>query len=415
MIDFKKIKLPKFLIALILGLNSGLTYALLGSSFTAYLKDNDVNLVMIGFLSLRMLPYSFKYLWSPFIDSVNLKIFSNDFGQRKSWLITCQVLLIIFIASLGLSSIKKHFYLVCFITFFTAFLAASYDIAMEAYRIELFAKKELNRGTFFNVLGFRMGLIISGAGSLYLSTFLAWNIIFFIIALLIIPCLIITLVIDDRKIITKDFALKNFKIWFKQNFIQPFITLFTLKNFYLIALIISFYKLSDGYMDTMLLPFLIDIGYSKLEIATVSKTFGTAATVLGTAFGSFIISKFNIMSNLLVAELFAASTNLLFIILIKIPHNFNTFLIINCIESFVSGICNILLICYMSSWCDRRFTATHYAILISISGIVRAILSSTSGWTAVNVGWTNFFIISSLLSLPSIICIIYWIKGNKSS
>jgi PAT family beta-lactamase induction signal transducer AmpG len=396
--------MTRLLTSLILGVNSGISYALLGSTFTTYLKDNNISLVIIGLLSLRLMPYSFKYLWSPFVDSMNIKLFPANFGQRKSWLIATQILLIISISSLGLLDINKYFYSVCTIAFATSFLAATYDIAMEAFRIEIF-QHDINKGTLFNVLGFRIGLIASGAGGLFLSSIIEWRLVFFILAALILPCIFIVSRSQDTRNISKEFKLNNFIPWFKQDFLQPFAVLFKLPHFYLIILIIGFYKLSDGYLDTMLIPFLLDIGYSKGEIATVAKTMGTCATVIGTVTGSYLISKYNISKNLLIAEIFAASSNLLFISLAKATHNLNLFMAVMCIENFISGICNIVLINYMSGLCDRKFTATHYAILISFSGFTRTLLSSTSGWVATNFSWSEFFLISSSLSLPSVICI----------
>jgi PAT family beta-lactamase induction signal transducer AmpG len=396
----------------VIGINSGLSYALLVSTFTAYLADNNIELAMIGFLSLRTLPYSFKYLWSPLVDSLHIKPFAYHFGQRKSWLITTQICLIISIITMGLIDIKAHLYLVCLMAFITAFLAATYDIAMEAYRIELLTTKKNSDINSFNVLGFRIGFLISGAFGLYLSSFMEWKWVFIIIASCIIPCMIVVFYsTDEREHIPAHHV--NLKHWFRENVSIPFSLIFKIPKFYLILLVISFYKVSDNYVDTMLIPFLMEMGYSKLDIAGISRSIGMIATIAGTFAGGYLIKKYNLLKNLLIAELLAAITNLLFISLIAHPGNDELLTIVICIESFCAGVSNIALINYMSSLCShKKFTATHYAILISISGLSRALLGSTSGIVAVEAGWTSFFIISALFSIPSLICILL-LKNQK--
>jgi len=397
----------RFFIAFIISINSGISFALLTSIFTTYLKDNNIDLVTIGILSLRMTPYSFKYLWAPIVEGYKINIFPYRFGQRKSWLLTMQFLLIILITSLSFINVKQNITLFCFLAFVISFISATYDIAMEAFRIELFEKQELNKGTFFNILGFRMGRVLTAAGGVYLSLVIDWQIIYLIIASLIIPCMfIIYFSKDSRDIKNNDLITQNFGSWFKKKFLLPFILLYRKKNFTLIMIMIAFYKLSDGYIDTMLIPFLIEIGHSKAEIATIVKVIGTGFTILGTLCGSFLISRFKVISNLLFAELFSALSNLFFITMVNFPPNNKLFTLVICAENFCSGICHITLIHYMSSLCSKRFTAIHYAILISIAGMTKNILSSSSGFIAITYGWHDFFLISAALSIPSVLCIL---------
>jgi PAT family beta-lactamase induction signal transducer AmpG len=207
---------------------------------------------------------------------------------------------------------------------------------------------------------------------------------------------------------------KEYKQLFKDNFIQPFKELFKLKHFALILPLIAFYKASDGYLDAMLIPFLIDIGFTKAEIAFYSQTVGITFSIIGSLAGGFVLSKINIIRCLIIAEVLASCTNLLFLTLTQIGYNCLLLGMINSIESFFSGICNITIIHYMSSLCqNKRFTATHYAILSSIAGLTRALLSSSSGFIALNLGWVSFFIVSSLLSIPTLSCIYMLYKKHN--
>ena len=163
--------------------------------------------------------------------------------------------------------------------------------------------------------------------------------------------------------------------------------------------------MSDGYLDAMLIPFLFELGFTKAQIAGYATSVMIIASLMGTYIGSYFITRYSMIKNLLCAELLAATTNLTFITLAVTG---SSGLLLSCvafIESFCSGVCNIILINYMSVLCHRKFTATHYAILISISGLTRTLLASTSGLVVIEAGWINFFIISAFLSVPSLFCI----------
>lgn len=395
--------LRNLLTSLFLGLNSGLCYALIGSTFTAYLHDNHINLAIIGLLSCRLLPYSFKYLWAPFVDNLNISIFPKDFGQRKMWIISAQILLMIAIFSLGFVDIKDNFKFVFVLSFIIALLAATHDIAMEAFRIELFNKEYMHKASLANLIGFRIGLIITGAGGLFISHFIAWNYIFMIAASLILPCIWFVYRSKDMRVI--DNPKINITMWSKKFLLEPLLVLFKIPNFMLTISVIAFYKLSDNYLDTMLIPFLSEIGYSKIQIASVVQTMSIGASITGAVIGSYLIGKVNVIKNLFYIEILAALSNLCFLSLINSKVDYSHVLVIIIVENLISGISNIVLINYMSSLCDRKFTATHYAILVSISGIFRTIISSSSGFIALNYGWINFFIISALLSIPSLIAL----------
>jgi PAT family beta-lactamase induction signal transducer AmpG len=277
---------------------------------------------------------------------------------------------------------------------------------MQAYRIELFKAAEEYQGNFLNVLGFRIGLVISGVFGLYLASFLGWTIAFYLIAACIVPCIVVICFSDEKKVDIKQFC-------FKSDFSQPLLALAKIPNLSLIILAISFYKVSDSYLDAMFIPFLLEVGYSKVQIAEVAQTVGMAATIAGAAIGSFVAKKKNVIQKLIVGEVLAALSNLLFISLNNTHDNIYLLTGLVCIESFSSGVCGVLLINYMSALCDKEFTATHYAAFVSLAGFTRTLISSTSGWVVDCVGWNDFFIISALFSLPSLFCL-YCLKGASA-
>ncbi|MFI4983947.1 MAG: MFS transporter [Rickettsiales bacterium] len=396
-----------------LGIDSGLLFGLMGHTFTVYLNDMNIQIITIGFLSLRALPYHGKPLWAPIVDHISLPFSSRNFGQRKAWIITMQCILILCLIALGYFKISEHFFLVSVIAVITVFFAATKDIAMDGYRIELFMKNKLTQGTAFVVFGFRVGLVLSGTVGLYCSSLIGWQWTFIAMAGLIIPCMLVVALAKDNKKTSSSQKTISFTRWFKSSYYDSLIMLYKMPNFFIIFLLIAFYKVSDSYVDAMFMPFLLELGFSKNQIAEYAISVMIIASLLGTYVGTYLIDKYGLIRNLLCAELLAAFTNLTFIALVE--NGVTTLLLtaVAFIESFCSGICNIILITYLSSLCHRKFTATHYAVLLSISGITRTIIASTSGVVALEAGWVNFFIISALLSIPSLFCIYFLNRVSK--
>jgi PAT family beta-lactamase induction signal transducer AmpG len=414
---FNKELLRRLATALTLGVNSGIVYAFLVSTTTAYLKDSGLPLTVIGFFSISTMPFSLKYFWSPFLDNYKLKLLPVNFGQRKSWILVMQFFLFLSIASFGFIDITKNMSWALALLVLIGFLGATSDISLEAYRIELFSKKESGMGYSLVVYGFRIGFIISGIFGLWLSSKLPWKDVFIVIAAFILPCMVIIAISPDKKILQKNSRILSYKKWVLFYFWEPIKEFTKLPNFMFVLLVIAFYKVSDAYLDSMSLPFLMDIGFSKSEIAGIAKTCSMFGAIVGTLIGGILITKLELKINLLLAETLAAITNLQFLIFLKVEKSLMILGVINFIESLSYGISNITLITYMSSLCSKKFTATHYAILISISAFSKGLLSPTSGFVAENFGWQNFFVISSMFSIPSIFCIylLYWHKNNRAS
>jgi MFS transporter, PAT family, beta-lactamase induction signal transducer AmpG len=405
-------KINRHLTVLALGFNGGLIYAFLGVILTAYLNDNRISLAVIGFLSLRMLPYSFKPMWAPFVDNLHIKLFHRNFGQRKAWAITSQCMIIFFVIILGIVNVQKHINLFFIISLLVAFMYSTADIALDGYRIELFGKRATSKGGAVTMLGFTAGLLVSGSFGLYLASVLSWQTVFFLIIMCLIPgLLVISLSKDNRILKSKNLPIK-FRYWVKENFTQAVITLFRRDKIIFILLIIGFYKMSDGYLQTMLIPFLTQVGFLKVEIA-IAKACGTIGTVLGGFAAIKIIKRLGMLRSLLIAEILAAGSNLLFPLLIFKQNKFLLY-VVNSIDTFCGGICYLVLLTYMSSMCtNKKFTASHFAILTSISVVFRTLLSGTSGWMVNQTGWNYFFIISAALSLPSILCMYFLFFRNK--
>ena len=396
-----------------MGLHSGVLYALLGSTFTLYLQDSGVGLAALGALSLRFLPYSFKYVWAPATDHYIPPFFSHKFGQRKAWLVPTQALLIMSIIALALLDPKVHLNLICALSFVIAFLAATYDLVMEAYRIEIFNKEEMGKGLFSNVLGFRIGLIFAGAIVLYLSTFISWQNVFFISAFALMPCMYVIWQSNEAHIHRDHYKGLSFQDLIALLFVKPITELRQLPRFGFLLLLLAVYKLSDGYIDTMLIVFLNDIGFSRTEIATFSKTIGLGANILGVYLGSLFIKRVSLKFTLYSGSILAGISNLVFIAL----HHFTNdtmFFIASFTESVCSGFASVVFINFMSSLCNKQCTASQYALLYSIANLSKTLITSSSGVIVLETSWNVFFITSALFAIPPLICIYLIFRPNNT-
>ncbi len=412
---------PKLLLILLLGILSGLPLSLTASNLSAMLVDYDINIQTIGFISTLALPYSFKYLWAPILDNykpsipflISKKTIDN-LGKRRAWLLIVQPILGITI--FALSNINPHEYmsLLMICGFLVTFLAATQDILIDAFRIEILSDDEQGAGSANSVLGYRLGMLISGAGGLYISSFLSWKIAYLGFGLAISILGIIINILSAIYFPNKCFEVKaqdyDIKYSLAASFYRPLQDMIAKAHWKLIFLTIMLYKLGDAYLGAMTYPFLADIGYSKLELATSVKLFGTFATFLGMFIGGYLISRFSIIFNLILGSILQALSNAIFIIQYYVGHNILVLAIINSIENIAGGIGSVALVALISKLCNKEFTASQFAVLSSISVLGRTLFSSSSGTIAYKLGWVKFIAFSTILSIPSIICLFFLVR-----
>ena len=399
----KKFNLIKnLIIVFILGISSGLPLVITGSILKALLFDYNIDFKTIGVLGLVTTPYSFKFLWSPLIDYLKIPFLSRQLGHRKSWILVSQVFLITLIILFGKINPQTNMLWFAICGFFLAFFSATQDICIDAYRIKILNKNEQGLGASSTIYGYRVGMIISSVGGLYLAEIYSWKFALFIMGIVILLTTFATIIASK----TEEENLENKKQpSLAEYFYKPIMMFIKTKDCYLILIMVALYKLSDAYLGAMTTPFVMDVGYSKIEIANAMKTLGQIGTLAGVAVGGWLVLKLKPGINLFFAEILAMLSNLPFILINILPKNLYLLAIINGFENFTSSISNIALVAYISSLSKNKYAATYYAVLTSITAIGRTIVSSSSGFLVESVGWNNFFVISSLLSFPSLICI----------
>jgi len=398
-----------------LGIASGLPLALILSTLKAFLLEKGFDLKTIGFFSLATLPYSLKIFFAPIIDSGRIPLLTKVLGQRKSWIILAQICLAVFISLLGFTGIFVSLTYVAVLAFLIGFSSASQDIVIDGYRIELIEKENQGLAAGFYVYGYRIGLLVSGALALVLAEIFGWDAVYFIMAVFMASCAFVTIFIEETR---KNFQPKktDFITWFKDFIITPLRDLTRHNSWFVILLFVVFFKLGDAFAGNLTLPFLLEIGFSKIEIATIVKTFGLFATLFGALCGGFLVKKISITKTLWIAAILQMLSNLAFAMQAKIGYDPNLLYLTIFAENFSGGIGDAVFVAYLSSLCNLSFSATQYAILSSLATTARSFLASSAGVFAQEIGWYNFFIFSTFLALPGII-FLFWLtaKNNRKN
>ncbi len=400
-------------IVFFLGLSSGLPLSLILSTLKALLIEKGFNIKNVGFFALVTIPYSLKIFFAPIIDSYKIPFLTKAIGHRKSWIITSQVLLLLTISLLGMSAIYENLFFIAIFAVLVAISSASQDIVIDGYRIELFKEEDQGPASAFYIYGYRIGILISGAGALALATIVAWHMVYFFMSLTMLCFIIITFGIEEtRQKFKKDYI--SFNAWFRRYVIVPFFDIFKRRKYASIILaMIFFFKLADAFAGNLILPFLLDIGYTKIEIATSLKLFGFFAVLAGVAAGGLLIKNSGIFKVLWVALTLQILSNVAFCYLAISNKNFYDLYLIIFFENFSGGIGDATLVAYLSGLCNKKYSATQYALLASIGSLARSILSSTAGIYAQSFGWFNFFAFSATLGLPAMLCLFLLTILNK--
>jgi len=401
-----------FAVIFFLGISSGIPLALILSTLKAFLLEKGFDLKTIGFFSLVALPYSLKIFFAPIIDSCKIPFLTRILGQRKSWIILTQFLLVAFIASLGVSGVFSNLSMIAIFAVLIGFASASQDIVIDAYRIELIEKDSQGLAASFYVYGYRIGLLISGALALVIAEFLGWDAVYFFMAVFMATCLFLTIFIEETR---KNWEAKkeNFFSWFKDFVIAPMRDLTNHQLWFVILLFIILFKLTDAFAGSLTLPFLLETGFSKIEIAKIAKTFGLFATLAGALCGGLMIKKFHITKALWIAALMQMFSNLAFAYQAQIGYDPTTLYFVIFIENFSGGIGDAAFVAYLSGLCNIAFSATQYALLTSLAATARSFLTSSAGIFAQDLGWYKFFIFSTFLALPALI-LLFWLTVKKN-
>lgn len=401
-------KIIILIILFILGIASGLPLALSGSTLRIRLNELGISLSSIGFLSSISIIYSLKFLWAPLVDKLNLPFF-NHYKQRKAWLLVIQVTLIILLFLLSIIDFEAQLLIVIILTTLIVFCSATQDIIIDAIRIEILDKQQQGNAVVIYTLGYRIGMLITSAGALYISEMINWYAVYLLALVILLISLLLVFGLDYKfNLIPNHYKYSSCQTnWFKKLIIEPLISLTDRKSWLKIFLFIILFKLGDAMSGMMTEIFLMDIGFNKIEIANIVKIFGTTATISGSFIGGLCIYRIGMKKSLWLATIIQAISNIMFIIQANIGLNYSLLSATIGIENFTSGISATILVCYLTSLCNIEYAATHYSILSSLANVARTSLASLSGIIAEHVSWPQFFSITVIASIPAIIMLYF--------
>jgi len=386
----------RMLVALLMGFACGLPLLLTISVLQAWMKEEGVDLTIIGMMALVGLPYTLKFLWAPFLDRFTLPFL----GRRRGWLLVAQVALIFSIAGLGSTDPGNNPWIVAFAAFLVTFFSASQDIVVDAYRREDLTDADLGRGSSLYVNGDRVGKLLASGGGLIMADYIPFSMVYMIMAACILPGVLTTLLAPEPEI---TFGKPK---TIKEAAVDPLVEYFKRQGALWILAFILLYKIGDTMASAMTTPFYLDIGFSKTEIGTIVKLFGFWATIAGTLIGGVLMLRLGIKRSLWVFGFLQAISTACFALLARIGHSVPALSGVIAFENLSSGMGTAAYMAFMASITNKRFTATQYALLTSLMGVPRVFASAPTGFLAKNLGWGSFFIACTLIAIPGMLLLL---------
>jgi PAT family beta-lactamase induction signal transducer AmpG len=381
---------------LLLGFASGLPLFLTSKTLQAWMTVEGVDLGAIGLFSLVAIPYSLKFLWSPFLDC----LVPPFLGRRRGWLVAIQGFLIVAIAAMALQKPSQSLQFLAINALIVAFLSATQDIAADAYRTDVLEKPEMGAGAAVFVLGYRIALLVTGSLALILADFLPWQTVYLMLAALMAIGLLTSLWAPEPLI--KEVPPESLT----EAVFLPFIEFFQrlgLQQGLMILVFITLYKLGDAVAANMSTPFLLKTGFTQTDIGAIQGGMGLIATIVGTLTGGALLSKLGINRSLWIFGGFQAISNLAYLALAYAGKSYSLMVVAINIENFCGGLGTAAFIAFFMSLCNQRFSATQFALLSSLMAVSRDILVAPAGKLAEATGWPLFFLLSFIAAFPGLL------------
>lgn len=416
---------PRVFGMIFLGFSAGLPFLLVFSTLSAWLRDEGVARSVIGFFSWVGITYSIKVFWAPIVDRLPLPLLTKLMGKRRSWMLIAQIGIAGGLVGMGVSDSQTELQQIALFAVWVAFCSATQDIVVDAYRIEAVIPEYQGAMAATYVLGYRVALLVAGAGAFYIADYTSWEMAYFAMAATMLVGVISTLVISEPEHKKDQFTekaeqnrhlpmAKKLASWFFDAVANPFLEFFTRtgKAGLLILALIAVYKMSDITMGVMANPFYLDLGFSKKEIADVSKIFGFFMTIFGASLGGIMVVRYGIMRPLLLGAIMVAITNLLFALLAISEPSLTLLAGVISADNLSGGIATSVFIAYLSSLTNSAYTATQYALFSSLMTLPAKLLGGFSGVVVDNFGYDTFFVYASAVGLPAIILVIILMRSQ---
>ncbi|MEO5326799.1 MAG: AmpG family muropeptide MFS transporter [Magnetococcus sp. THC-1_WYH] len=421
---------PRIVAVMFLGFSSGLPLALTFGTLSLWLAESGVSKTSIGLFALTGIPYTFKFLWAPLVDRLPIPGVTHLLGRRRGWALLSQFFLMMSIAAMGFTEPGVVPWWTAVFALSTAFWSATQDIVIDAYRVEVLDADQYGAGAAVVVLGYRLGMLTSGALALYLATWFGWTMTYLAMAGLMSVGMLTVLLAPEPRVPVSVASIRLEKqmrsriaairglgeggrrlaLWISAAIIGPFAEFLSRKGWMPILLFILLYKLGDALAGVMGNPFYSELGFTRIEIAEISKVVGLTATIAGAFLGGWMVKKLGITRTLLWCGILQLASNLMFVVLARWGHDMPMFALTILVENLSGGMGTSAFVAYLSSLCNIAYTATQYALLTSFMSFGRTVLSSTGGWLADNMPWELFFLATAAAALPGLLLLVWMMK-----
>jgi MFS transporter, PAT family, beta-lactamase induction signal transducer AmpG len=406
-------------VAFLLGISSGFPLTLLVATLTFWLAKVGLDTATIGLAVMVGIPYTIKFLWAPLLDKLHLPVLHKHLGQRRSWLFLIQALLVVAIWNLGASDPQPGNLTLFFIwAVITAFLSATQDIVIDAYRIEILDEDEFAHGTAANQFGYRTGNLIAGAGTIYVASNeglgLGWAMGYGLTALCVVPAILGAMWVGPGKFVDRfeNVTGMSARQWMVESVVNPFREFLTRHGAFLILGFVLLVKLGDAMGQAMLSPMIVQLGFSDLDYISANKLWGFGALILGSALGAPFLLWVGMARALLISGFIMMFSNTMFMILAATGNNYWMMVAAIVTENITSGIGLTVFATYLSGLSSIAYTATQFALLSSFAGVGRTFMAGPAGWVAKEIGWVGFWGFTIVAAIPGMILLwILWSKG----
>jgi len=393
----------RMLVALLMGFSCGLPLLLTWGILQAWMKEEGLDLTVIGMITLVQIPYTWKFVWAPVLDRFALPWL----GRRRGWLLIAQLALMASIVSVAFSDPLNHFRRLILSALLVAFFSATQDIVVDAYRREDLSDAELGLGSSFYIYGYRLGMLAASGGGLILADHMAFTTVYLIMALGIIPGLVTTLLTPEPKVAA------GIPESLKEAVLEPLADYFRRNGAVWILVFILLYKIGDTMAAAIATPFYLDLGFTKTQVGAVVQVFGTGATLAGAFLGGIVQLRLGIVRSLWLFGILQAISTAGFAMLARIGPSVSGLSAVIAFENLSGGMGTAAFVAFMASITNKKFTATQYALLTSLMGIPRAFVTAPSGFVAKLLGWEVFFIACTLLAIPGLLLLIKFVPWQR--
>lgn len=402
----------RMLICIFTGFASGMPLYVLISLVPAWLRTEGVGLKEIGFFALIGLPYIWKFVWSPLLDRYSLSLFTYKPGLRRSWMLSTQVLLLVTIGTLGFLDPLTQLWPIAWLCLGIAFLSATQDIVLDAYRRQILPDQELGLGNSIHVNAYRVGGLIPGSLSLVLSDFLLWETVFLITAAFVLAGIALTLSIKEPPRAHQQPTTLQAAI------VEPFNEFFSRQGIQQALLILAFmllYKLGDSMATALATPFYLDMGFSKTEIGIVAKQAALWPMIIGGIAGGILMLKIGINRALWLFGFVQIISILGFAVLARVGGGLWLLGLVIGFEYLGVGLGTAAFVAFIARTTNPAFAATQFALFTALTAVPRTVASAATGIIVEGVGWENFFYMCTLIAIPGMLLLFKVAPWNEET